>query len=551
MTTRGGHALSALVRSSLLEWLVALAMIAFVSLSLAQVFLLPAGEGFDEPAHYSYVSLLADEGRIPVMGKDMGDALWERRNRRLPGSYRGPLTKVTYREFFGRPDTVRREAEAAWRTKPPEAGRYEPGQYMNWQGQHPPLYYALLVPVYKLTAGESPAQRVLWMRLATVIIGMMSIVFLWLAWGAAVTETRRRLALGVAVAALTPSLVLDVARLGNEAATMAIAAALFWQMLALRVTRRPWLTVVVIGVLLGLGLLTKGFFVGFAPGVLVAVALIARHRFRRRTVLAQCVVVVLLCAAISGWWFVGSHRLYGLWVPTHDALKPSGGGGLGPAAFAAEFAGGLALRWATYFYCGTWSWALVPIWWYVPFAVVSALFLVGFVGRFKPAFWRSGEAAILLPLVPLLAAYLAHLVFVVRHEGVAHGGGHYLHAGWPFIALLVGGALVQLRRYWLRALLAAALVGCFLAARAGDVAQLLITGGIGEKAEGAFIHVPPGTGLDAVGTALHNLAELVPLGPGLMFYALGVAAQAAVVVLTCRWLLKGKKPGDGGASPGR
>ena len=228
-------------------------------------------------------------------------------------------------------------------------------------------------------------------------------------------------------------------------------------------------------------------------------------------------------------------------MPANDVFVQRGapGAGLGPAAFAAELARGLGLRWATYFYCGTWSWALLPVWWYVPFCVASALFLVGEgVGWFRaarrdkqPSSYRA--TATLLLLVPLLAALLA------RHEGVAHGGGHYLHAMWPFTALLIGGALVQLRRTWLRALLAAALIGCFMAYRVGDVAQLLITGGIAGKAQSGFIHVPAGTGLSSIGTALANLGELAPIAPGLVFYALGVAAQAAVVVLVVRCLFRG------------
>jgi len=136
-------------------------MIAFAALSLAQVFLLPHGEGFDEPAHYSYVALLADEGRIPVLGEDTMDAAWERRYNRLPGPYAKPMTKVTYRQFFEQPDETRAKAVSAWRTKPSGPNRYAPSRRANWEAQHPPLYYALLVPAYKLAAGESPAQRVL------------------------------------------------------------------------------------------------------------------------------------------------------------------------------------------------------------------------------------------------------------------------------------------------------------------------------------------------------------------------------------------------------
>jgi hypothetical protein len=106
------------------------------------------------------------------------------------------------------------------------------------------------------------------------------------------------------------------------------------------------------------------------------------------------------------------------------------------------------------------------------------------------------------------------------------------------MALLLGGALLQLRRTWMRALIAASLVGCFVTARVGDLAQLLLYGGIAEKAPSRFIAIPAGTGLSALPTAFHNLGELVPLGSGLPFYAIGVAAQLAALVLAVRWLLR-------------
>ncbi len=311
-------------------------MLAFVSLSLAQVFLIPPGEGFDEMGHYSYVSLLADEGRIPVIGKDSIDASWEQRRTRFPEPYGVRPSTMTYREFFEQPDDARGDALANWYGRPDRPVRYTKGSRSNWEGMHPPLYYLLMAPVYKLTGGLSIGHRVLWMRLATVIIACSSLVFFRLAWRAATSEAQRRLALGVALVALTPSLVLDIARLGNDALGMPIASALFWQLLALRTSRRPWLTVVIIGVLLGLGCLTKGFFVAFAPGVIVAVAVIGRHHSRRRTVLAQCALMALICIAIAGWWHVRSYRIYGLWMVTNDALMHRGmpGAGLGPLEFA-------------------------------------------------------------------------------------------------------------------------------------------------------------------------------------------------------------------------
>jgi len=525
--------------ATLLRWLVFASMIAFVSLSLAEVFLVPPGEGFDEMAHYAYVSLLADEGRIPVIGQDTMDASWQERREHFPEPYGVMPGTTTYRELFEQPDAARREALAAWYGRPDGAIRYRAGRASNWEGQHPPLYYLLTVPIYKLTAGLSIGHRLLWMRLVSVIIACSSAVFFWLAWRAAASETQRRLALGVALAALTPSLVLDVARLGNDSLSMALAAALFWQLLALRTSKRPWLTVTVVGIILGLGCLTKAFFVAFAPGIIVAIALMLRRRAHWRTVVAQCALVALICLAVAGWWHVRSYRLYGMWIVTRDALALRGAEavGLGLLEFARETGRWLGVVWATYFCSGTWSFALPPLGWYVPFGVLTVLAVAGFLRRFRSAFLRSGESAVLLALPLVLVGLVWHVIVMVRAKGVGQTSGYYLHVAWPFMALLLGGALLQLRRTWLRALIAASLVGCFITARVGNLAQLLLYGGIAEKGPSGFIAIPDGTGAGALAEAARNLGELVPLGSGLPFYVIGVAAQLTVLVLAARWLL--------------
>jgi len=360
-----------------------------------------------------------------------------------------------------------------------------------------------------------------------------------LAWRAAATETQRSLALGVALAALTPSLVLDVGRLGNDSLSMALAAALFWQLLALRTSRRPWLTVTILGMLLGLGCLTKALFVALAPGVLVAVALIGRRRARWQTVLAQCALVGLLGVAIAGWWPLRSYRLYGLWIVTNDMLvyRDVPRTVLGPLAFFRRFGDGVLLMGLTYAYCGTWSWVKLALAWYVPFGVLFVLVAAGFLRRFRSAFLRSSDAVVLIPLIPLAAGFLWNVLFWIRVGDVSLTGGYYLHTVWPFIALLVGGALLQLQRFWTRALLAALCIGCFITCRIADLVQLFIYSGLGQKDPNGFITIPGGTGPGVLPEAFRRLAELVPLNAGLPFYLLGVAAQLTVVVLLIRWLL--------------
>ena len=120
-------------------------------LGLGYLAILPVFEGFDENAHFSSLREIADSKTVPVYGKSsidrevvdyQGPTAW--------GSLEPPFDKgLVYSKFFSDPVLV--EDYLRVYRQPHQRPAYAASGVMNWEAQHPPLYYLLLAPLEKLT----------------------------------------------------------------------------------------------------------------------------------------------------------------------------------------------------------------------------------------------------------------------------------------------------------------------------------------------------------------------------------------------------------------
>jgi 4-amino-4-deoxy-L-arabinose transferase-like glycosyltransferase len=137
---------------------------------------------------------------------------------------------------------------------------------------------------------------------------------MWLRWiGAAIASLavpltfriafavarRESVALGYsAVVPVVPGFAINVSRIGNEPLCILLFTLLIW--LGLRIlTRAPdiW-SAAALGAVLGLGLLTKAYFLTAVPAVLLL--LFYKYRKAWAAGLTTCAIAV----AIAGWWYV-------------------------------------------------------------------------------------------------------------------------------------------------------------------------------------------------------------------------------------------------------
>jgi hypothetical protein len=352
--------------------------------------LIPLWEGFDEWGHYAFVEHL----------------------RLHPGTLPRTTDGVT--------EEIRRSVQS-------EPIRHEASDPMRlFEAQQPPLYYWILSVPNRIWIGADISTRVHRLRLVSVLIASLTIPLAWLA----ALQLFPSRALAVSVCALItamPGLMIDIARIGNESLAIALGS---WLVLLLLRDRSLWSRLrpqeaIPLGVALGLGLLTKAYFLAFIP------ILIFRRRFYSLAV----------ALSIGGWWYVRNFRLTGTWT---GEIMDIGATQMG---WAAKFAGIGKIKWLrvldgtlwTHIWTGAWSFFTVRSWMYrvfeVVFAIVAIMIVLALVrrpiGRFK------GKLAMLISLEAVFAlaiSYQALGIFLTKNMSFG--------AGWYFYALVVDEALL-------------------------------------------------------------------------------------------------------------
>ncbi len=277
-----------------------LILVAYLGLGALFAIQTPAWQAPDEPAHTNYVRYLAEKGAFPVL--HMGD---------YPHAY---LEQI-------------------------KAAKFPPGMSIapiRYEFHQPPLYYALLAPVFALAHGSLLA-----LRLASVALGAGIVSLAWLI-GRRVFPGRPGRALGAAAfVAFLPQHLATVSQVGNDV----LAELLFAAVLLVLVSRvqetgdggqgsgvrgqgagvKNQKSILSLVILLGLILITKTtayLAVPLATGVFIWRWW--RERAPLRCIAAEGAMLVLPAALIALPWYARNIAVYGwpdfLGLQRHDAI---------------------------------------------------------------------------------------------------------------------------------------------------------------------------------------------------------------------------------------
>jgi hypothetical protein len=452
---------------------------------------LPLWEGYDEWAHFAVLRSMS-EGH-PLVARDAP----------IPADVEASLQTVPVAwELRGFPAPARTH-DAFW------AGEASAGPSAPWprltayEALQPPLYYWLMTPLLWCFRRASLATQVLALRYAAVLLASTTIPLVFATACAVLKDVR--LALGsAAVVAVMPGFAYDVARVGNDA----LAVPLFTALLLLSVRRNHWLA---LGAVLGLGLLTKAYFV-----VALAVVLWAPKS-------------VLTGVAIAGWWYARNLWTTGTISGLSEAVMLRGTGPIAMLRRVPE------VPWRTavdsmlfsHIYFGGWSSLMVRSWMYHVFYAVTVLAAVGLlVGR------RSVEVrrlALLYVVFWLAQLYNAMLIWLSK--GVATSMGWYLYAVVGAEVVLAVEGLRTIVRRW------AAAVGVVLFALLDLYAMHFValpyyTGMIRHKANGALaaLHLADARPREMLARLAMFKAPVVTEGVLVALWVAYVAATVALVV---------------------
>lgn len=273
--------------------------------------------GHDELAHFSYVRTLATEARIPVL-PDLAAWRTELNFNNTPPfdmipeelyPYCGTMRGLRFvLDWYCEPWDPQWGANPPRRVVVPGLGEFPSGyQYV---ANHPPLYYAVMAPLYKLSSGLPFVGQHYLLRLAAIPFGLITVY--------AAYRTTRALFPGdafltvtvPALVAFQPQISYEAAMVNNDIVAIALTSLIIWGLIAGIRDRFPLRLCLALGVLLGLDLLAKGTAVAIAPVIAVAVGLALGHR-DWRGIVERGAAVLIPAAILAAPWYLYLYRTYG------------------------------------------------------------------------------------------------------------------------------------------------------------------------------------------------------------------------------------------------
>ena len=422
--------------------------------------LLPPFEGFDENAHYAYIQQIAQTGTWPRLNDPVPaevDAYLE-----AAPAPRALGSRWTYPAFFAAsPDTIRAGAAAVHAPRDP-ARPWRAGVAGNWEGQHPPLYYALLAPVWSISKGWSIYEQLLLLRGVSYLLawGGLVITIFSIARASATSPIAPLLVLAPALwPGLFPMWFPEMARIGNDSLVLLLLA-VAWVVTGKALGSRGHIGhFAVLGAICGLGLLTKATVLPFVAALGLFLAWrtwrVCGDAAALRSSVARMLVLGLVTAAVAGWWYVKNVIDNGNLLGFNDIILLEQHGGL-LKGLNEKFSLPMALRGPgatamTFLWVGSWSAILPPRLTEIPLAMLLVVIVAGWtwrVARTKRISDLDVVAALTLALFVL--AVLRQILTFIALFGVHSGGAWYLHSFAPLLAPMVGRGLAEAKS-WRRA----------------------------------------------------------------------------------------------------
>jgi 4-amino-4-deoxy-L-arabinose transferase-like glycosyltransferase len=389
--------------------------------------MLPLWEGYDEWAHFAVVRHLAAGGALLVSRQaplprdveasfELAPVPWEMRSLALPYYTQDDYWRLSREE--------RERRESAFRAMPHAWGGEDgSGPFTAYEALQPPLYYWMMTPLLAVcrALGAGLAGEVVALRAWSSLVASLAVPLVFLlgreVWGDS------RAALGsAAIVAVMPGLAIDVARVGNDCLAVPLFTLLTW--LAVRVVRLGLSRkrAAAMGVTLGLGLITKAYFLTAIPAV-VAVLVYGSWKPRHA---GRAVAACLAAAIIAGWWYVRNLQTTGTLTGLSESVMLRGmrAGEMARRAAGIHWARAIDAIFFSHLYFGGWSSLTVRSWMYHAFYIVILAAAVGLAGTIR----RPAVIVLLLVYTGFWLGQLYNVVLLYISKGLPASMGWYLYA---------------------------------------------------------------------------------------------------------------------------
>lgn len=373
--------------------------------------MMPLWEGWDEYAHFAWLEHWNEKGTLPkyttAVPREI-EASLEVTPLSEELKWMGP-EHFSYREWWALPASERLERSGRLMALRGELRAVAPrGALVFYEAQQPPLYYWMMAVPERLASRWPLRERVILVRLLSLLLASAVIPFGWFAVKAVLGEGAANL--GAALLAVAPGLAIDTSRVANDGLAIAVTS-LF---LLILVKRWPdW----ALGVALGAALLSKPYLLSLIPVVILA---------RRKDALRPLGIALV----VAGWWYARNLAIgYSLsgWM---DRAEPAA---IAAAITQVNWLSAANVTAKSFLWFGAWSFLTLKSWAYVVLEVIGA-------AGFALALRRKdlGTAWAMFGFHALAMSYGVLVSFVAHQQ--SNLPGWYL---WPMAAplalLLVAG----------------------------------------------------------------------------------------------------------------
>ncbi|MBI2119615.1 MAG: glycosyltransferase family 39 protein [Elusimicrobia bacterium] len=276
--------------------------------------LLPLWEGFDEWLHYSYIAYLSRTGKIPDQtSPSVPEEIFESL-KIIPGSLEN--NHMEYKTFWELPEkllTDKLHAIASLKNDD-----RSPLTISNWQSQHPPLYYRLFSPIYKIYNNSNLVHTVIilrWISIILVSLGFLPLYYLFRIFFSPLEST-----LGLLFFTIYPSTFILFGHLTNDALAFPLFSSLILLCFLQLKNGISRIHSILIGCSLGLGIITKLYFLtATIPITFIYLVSFISYKHERKLILINFLILIIIACSLSMPWFYHNWHTYGTWNSTFHA----------------------------------------------------------------------------------------------------------------------------------------------------------------------------------------------------------------------------------------
>ncbi len=359
---------------------VLLVWLCFMVRGLFYANMVPMWEGFDEHVHFAYIQHISHKGTLPddrvPISKELEESL---KLVPVPWMLRDADPSFTTHDQYWQLSNEAREQRETDLHVIPTAWSRQPGKdsLTIYEAQQPPLYYWLMsVPLWAASDLSLPA-RVFLIRFLSLLLTSLAIPVGYLLAKRVLHNWEAALGI-IALISIMPGLMADICRVGNDSlALLLYTVTIYATLLFVENPRIPG-RCLLLAFGLGMGLLTKAYFLTAIPALAVVVLLrLSWHKGQK--LLLPSIFIGVLALILSAWWYLRNCLLTGAWSGLMQDVSLRNTSLLERLKQVREvdWVNAFKSTLLSHIWFGNWSFLQVRSWMYRFFQYMGALALIG------------------------------------------------------------------------------------------------------------------------------------------------------------------------------